>query len=369
MTDLLPVPAVSAPAPAVTADARPVHSAADFTLTPAARAALLDAMPASTRRAYERDWDRFAAWCAKNGRVAIPATPETVTSHVTDLTTTPSDTGRPLSPSSIERALAAIRTMHKLADVTAPETKAARKILDAYRERLALAKDPAARTRKADPATPDVLRAMLGTLNRDTLAGKRDAVILLLGYACATRVSELAALDLADVRITSDGLLVTAYRRKIKKFTEVAVPYGRVPATCPVRAVRDLVAAMAEAGRTAGPLLVRIDRHGRIAPPMTRGGRTIGDPQGRMTADAVADVVTKSAAAVVTKSANGVESKGLEGSWTGHSLRRGFATAARRSGAALEKIGRHGGWKDGSTALLGYIEESDRWTDNPVTGL
>ncbi|MER6831985.1 hypothetical protein ABT352_38765 [Streptosporangium sp. NPDC000563] len=30
---------------------------------------------------------------------------------------------------------------------------------------------------------------------------------------------------------------------------------------------------------------------------------------------------------------------------------------------------RHGGWADGSTALLGYIEEADRWSDNPVTGL
>ncbi|MFF3437580.1 tyrosine-type recombinase/integrase [Streptosporangium sp. NPDC002721] len=50
----------------------------------------------------------------------------------------------------------------------------------------------------------------------------------------------------------------------------------------------------------------------------------------------------------------------LEGRWRGHSLRRGFATAARRAGAHLERIGRHGGWADGSTALLGYIEEADR---------
>ncbi|WP_433357918.1 hypothetical protein ACQP25_45295 (plasmid) [Microtetraspora malaysiensis] len=50
-------------------------------------------------------------------------------------------------------------------------------------------------------------------------------------------------------------------------------------------------------------------------------------------------------------------------------MRRGFVTAARRNGHALERIGRHGGWADGSRALLGYIEEADRWTDNPVTGL
>jgi hypothetical protein len=60
---------------------------------------------------------------------------------------------------------------------------------------------------------------------------------------------------------------------------------------------------------------------------------------------------------------------GLSGKWTGHSLRRRFATAARCAGAHLERIGRHGGWADNSTALLGYVEDADRWTDNPVTGL
>lgn len=153
-------------------------------------------------------------------------------------------------------------------------------------------------------------------------------------------------------------MLVTIYRRKIKAFTEVAVPYGRIPASCPVRAVRTLLAALADVGRTSGPLLVRIDRHGRVAPPLTRHGRTIGDASGRMTADAAADVISRIAAAAE-----------LEGRWTGHSLRRGFATAARRDGKSLERIGRHGGWADGSTALLGYLEDGERWSDNPVVGL
>jgi site-specific recombinase XerD len=335
------------------------HTPADLSLSEAARAAIEAGVPESTRRAYERDWKSFTAWCSSAGRTPIPATAQTLTEYVTHLTTAPSPrTGRPLSPSSIERALAAIRTMHNAADVAPPTTKAARKVLSGLRERLALAHDPAARTRKADPAVPDTLREMLATLDRATLAGKRDAVLLLLGYATAARVSELAALDIADVRETADGLLVTIYRRKIKRHTETAVPYGANPATCPVRAARALLADMAEAGRTSGPLLVRVDRHGRIAPPLTRAGKVIGDPAGRMTAEAIADVVTRIA-----------EAADLDGRWTGHSLRRGFVTAARRDGHALERIGRHGGWADGSRALLGYIEEADRWTDNPVTGL
>ncbi|MET8162267.1 tyrosine-type recombinase/integrase [Sphaerisporangium sp. NPDC005289] len=102
---------------------------------------------------------------------------------------------------------------------------------------------------------------------------------------------------------------------------------------------------------------MRIDEHGRVAAPMTRAGRPIGDPDGRMTPEAIADVVARIAAAA-----------GLEGRWTGHSLRRGFATAARRAGANLERIGRHGGWADGSRALLGYLEEGDPGPTTPSRG-
>ncbi|MEU2388959.1 tyrosine-type recombinase/integrase [Streptomyces sp. NPDC012461] len=95
---------------------------------------------------------------------------------------------------------------------------------------------------------------MLATLDRDTLAEKRDAALLLLGYACAARVSELAALDRDDAVETEDGLLVSVYRRKLKRHDEVAVSCGSHPATCPVRAVRALLAALDAEGRTAGML-------------------------------------------------------------------------------------------------------------------
>ena len=328
------------------------------TLSGAAREALAAGTADATRRAYSSDWSEFTAWCATNGQHPLPASPETIVEYVTALTTTPRPrTGRPYSPSSIERAVAAIRTAHAAANVVPPSTKGARIILRGYRDRLARAKDPAAKARKAQPAVPTALRAMLATLDRDTLIGKRDAALLLLGYATAARVSELAALDLADVPETEQGIEASVYRKKIKAFTDSAVPYGSNPTTCPVRAVRALREALAEVGRTEGPLFVRIDRHGRIAPPMYRHGVPIGDSSGRLTAQAAAQVVERAANAA-----------GLEGQWSGHSLRRGFATAARKAGHDLVRIGRHGGWADGSKALLGYFEDSDKWEDNPVVG-
>ncbi|MFG2948167.1 site-specific integrase [Streptomyces adustus] len=327
-------------------------------LSAAAREALAAGTADSTRRAYSSDWSEFTAWCAATGHQPLPATPEAVVEYVTALTTTPRPrTGRPYSPSSIERAVAAIRTAHSAANVPPPSTKGARIVLRGYQDRLSRAKDPAARARKAQPAVPSALRAMLATLGRDSLIGRRDAALLLLGYASAARVSELAALDLADVPESENGIDAAIYRKKIKAFTDTAIPFGSNPATCPVRAVRALREAMAEVGRAEGPLFVRIDRHGHIAPPMYRHGQPIGDPAGRLTAQAAGQVVERAA-----------EAAGLEGQWSGHSLRRGFATAARKAGHDLVRIGRHGGWADGSRALLGYLEDSDRWEDNPVAG-
>jgi hypothetical protein len=42
------------------------------------------------------------------------------------------------------------------------------------------------------------------------------------------------------------------------------------------------------------------------------------------------------------------------------------ASGAHLGGADLLTIGRHGGWADGSNALLGYIRDVDRWERNPM---
>ncbi len=52
----------------------------------------------------------------------------------------------------------------------------------------------------------------------------------------------------------------------------------------------------------------------------------------------------------------------------GHSLRRGFATAAARAKKPDRMIKRHGRWKH--TAMLErYIEDGTRWDDDATIGL
>jgi integrase len=351
-------------APAPTAALSPARRP----LSPAARQALEAGTADATRAAYSRDWETFTSWCATEGLAPLPATPETLVEYLTALTTTPRPrTGRPYSPSSLERALAAIRTAHKAAGVQPPETKGARKVIAGYKATLSTSDDDAdrqhAQANRVSAAVPAVLRRLVATLDRATLKGKRDAALLLLAHAIAGRASEMVSLNVASVTFHDDdtrrGMAVKVYRKKIKKWQEPKVMYGSDPATCPVRAVQAYIDALAAHDRAEGPLFVRMDRHGRIAPPMTRQGRPIGDPTGRMTTDAAADIVESTATAA-----------GIEGRWRSHSMRRGFVTAARATGKDLVDIGRHGGWADGSKALLAYIEEDDGWgSNNPLIGI
>ncbi|WP_411097169.1 tyrosine-type recombinase/integrase [Streptomyces sp. 020-2-3H-GM] len=328
-------------------------------LSDEARAALAAGRAGSTRKAYREDREAFIAWCKKQGEQPLPATQDLLIEYVTHLTLTPRPrTGRPSAPSSLERMLSAITTMHAELDLPKPETKGARTVIAGYKHQLAIDKKPGGKQQQAKAALPPALRKMLATLDRDTLIGKRDAAMLLLGYAAATRSSELVGIDINEPVEDDKGYLVSIYRVKMKKFTESAIAYGKSPATCPVRALRALITAMREAGRTDGPLFVRIDRHGRVAPPMTRKGKPIGDPSGRLTPDAASDVVERLA-----------DVAGFEGRWRGHSLRRGFATAAQRGGAPMIRVARQGGWADNSTSLARYFDEGDPWEDNPVMGL
>jgi len=154
----------------------------------------------------------------------------------------------------------------------------------------------------------------------DTLAGHRDACLILVGFSAALRRSELVALDVEAVEQTDDGLIVTIRRPKTDQDGErrpVGVPWGSDLRTCPVRAFRRYVA---RSQLTRGPLFRAVDRHGNLA------GARLSDK-------AVALIVKRAAGAV-----------GLDpAKVAGHSLRSGMATSAARAGAS-EGVDHGGDW-------------------------
>jgi site-specific recombinase XerD len=290
------------------------------------------ARSANTIRAYRADWRQFTAWCAVHERVPLPAAPETVILYVTDL-------ARKAKTATIRRRLSSISIAHQAVGRESPTNDISVRSAWAGIRRV----KGTAPSQKRALLTEDI-RRMVAALP-STLIGRRDACLLILGFAAALRRSELVGLDIEDVEVTAEGLVVTIGRSKTDQDSEgrqVGVPYGSDPITCPVRTFGRWV----EASRLRhGPLFRPIDRHGRL-----------GDT--RLSDRAVALVVKRTAKAA------GLGTTTL----AGHSLRSGMATSAARGGASEAAIMEITGHKS-LPVLRRYIRRGSLFKDNAATRL
>jgi integrase len=303
------------------------------------RQRIADGVAANTVKAYARQWAGFSEWCAEHGRTSLPATPETLAEYVGHL----AEAGK--GPSTIQQAMAAVAVRHDAAELPKPNTKGALLVLRSLRrERAAQGK----RKRQAPPVTVDVLRKLIDVTDPDSLAGKRDCLLLVLGLVMMSRRSELSALDIEDVTENENGLEILIRMSKTDQDAMgevVPVPRGSNPHSDPVRLLRAWLVALAEKGITSGALLRSIDRHGRVG-------------EGRLTTDSINRIVRRLAVLAELPDAE---------SYTAHSLRAGGATAAYRAGAPVSAIKKQGRWK--SDVVNEYIRSVDRWRDNPMTNI
>ena len=125
------------------------------------------------------------------------------------------------------------------------------------RKKAAKTKKP---VRKA-PATAEVLVNILPAAP-DTLRGKRDRALLLIGFGAALRRSELVDLNVNDIDWRPGGALIHIGRSKTDqegKGQAVVVPNGH--RLEPVAALRDWLTS---AEIVEGPLFREIDRHGNV---------------------------------------------------------------------------------------------------------
>jgi integrase len=286
------------------------------------------AKAASTCASYARDWRDFCGWCRTQGRLELPAHPETVALYLTDLAET-------RKVATLEKRLAAISQAHQFAGYPSPTQEILVRTVMAGIRRAKGTAQPGKR-----PIVTEDLRQLIAALPA-TLAGRRDAALLLLGFAGGFRRSELVSLDIEDLRFTSEGLIVLLRRSKTDQEgegREVGIPYGSTPATCPVRAVQNWLADLPTGG--AGPLFRPINRHGKLLPP-------------RLTDRSVALVVKRSA------SAAGLDS----GEVAGHSLRSGLATSAAAAGVPERAIMAQTGHRSLAT-LRKYIRSGSLFLEN-----
>jgi integrase len=317
------------PAPVASGDNR---LAAVDDLIDQARGYAQQSQSPNTRRAYEHGVRDFAAFCALHGLDAFPATPQTIALYMTHLAAS-------MRVSTMRQRLAAISVQHRRAGFDSP---CSHRIVREVMNGVARTKGTAP-TRKA-ALTLEPLRALLLAVKGDDVAAMRDRAILLLGFGGALRRSELAALRVEDLRFSSKGLLVRIVRSKTDQFgesQEVAVPFLKSASLCPVKAVRAYLEA---SGLTSGPLFRSLSFK-----------RTITD-------HAIAGVDVANLIKRLARRA------GVEGDFSGHSLRAGFATAAASARISLDSIARTTRHKSLSV-LMSYIRPAQAFDDVALSSI
>jgi site-specific recombinase XerD len=289
------------------------------------------ALSENTMRAYLNDWSEFQDWCLARDRSSLPATPATVANYASTL----ASAGKKVP--TIARKLAAIRFYHRGAGADNPTDNAGvAAILKGIRRTVGTA------PRQKAPATVDVIHALLARIDTETLQGKRDRALLLLGFAGAFRRSELVAVTVESLTFSDKGVDVFLPRSKTDqegKGQSVAVLNGK--ALRPVDRLKEWLSA---AGITEGPIFRRINR-----------GDHLTDEA--LTAQSVALIVKRYADAAGLDVAN----------LSGHSLRAGFVTSAAESRASISRIMEVSRHRDPRTVET-YVRRADRFKDHAGDG-
>ena len=321
---------------------------ADLTLEPGAEQIILAGLSANTRKAYRNAWSAFANWCQERGRTALPATEETLVSYVNHMAR-----HTDCSPETARVAMAAIRRAHRMRRPPLPWPDS-QFVTDAMRGLRLIRIEQGYRPRRAVAARSDIIRLLVDTCDVSTPTGVRDRALILLGYRFAARRSELGVLRIADLTFTPDGLEVYLAMSKTDREghgATTAIPFGRDPVYCTVRAARVWLDVLASHGIVQGALF-RPVRYGK---PQQKGIQ----PSYRMSGTAVEQIFQRAVAQAK------VDGGSLNGKLVPHSLRRGWATDARAAGADVIDIARGGRWSKRSAVVLDYMDDVDRWKSNP----
>lgn len=204
-----------------------------------------------TTELYQTCWKDWSKFCAETGATPLPALAETVLEFL-------HRRKRDHSTSALSARKAAIIAAHVDARSRLPDNQREPYKLD-HNDTLKLGWKEILRE-KGNRHTP---REAVGGVRikevlkhiPDTLAGKMDKAILLIGLACAMRRSEIAALNVDDLDFPKDGKSVRVTIRRSKtdqsgNGVTLAAPFTGTEA-CPVTALKDWLKA---SKITEGPL-------------------------------------------------------------------------------------------------------------------
>ena len=235
-----------------------------------------------TLRALKSDLEAFDLWCRREGRIALPASPETVADYLD------ARAGEGRKPASLGRYLASIAKIHQLLDLTDPtKTQLVKLRLRAIRREKGTAQEQARPLRFKGPVR-DVAREAPRGLNvralleacPDDLPGLRDRALLSVAYDTGLRAAELVAVAAEHIIAASDpeARLLRIPRTKNDPEGEGATAF------LSPRSVRAIAAWTKAAGIEAGSLFRRVQVR-RYKARAAQPGRSIETISNRETWD------------------------------------------------------------------------------------
>lgn len=284
----------------------------------------------NTRRAYQSDIRHFIS----TGGL-LPATTESLLHYL--------NTQAPLiNPRTLKRRLIAIKQWHVMQ--TFPDPTAHPLIKKTLRGIARAHGKPANKAAALTIEQLIILNAHLKT--KGELIDYRDNALLQIGFFGAFRRSELVAIRWSHITFVPEGVEILIPKSKTDvegHGTICAIPYG-LSSLCPVAALKQWQVQSGAAETIDGFVFCRV-RHEK------------GDFKKGLSNEMVSIVIKKCAIECCFPCPE---------KYSGHSLRRGFATAACQKGASLPAIMRQGRWTHEAT-VNGYIEEGKKFEANAAS--
>lgn len=300
-------------------------------LTAKSRQSIYIARADNTIDAYESDWNDFCDWCDHHDVSSFPALPETIVNYINDL----ADNAK---ANTVARRISALTENFDAAGIKDnpcrfPIVKDALRGIKRMKGTMQHGKMP---------ILFDDIKEMLQYLDGNELQQARDKAILLIGFYGAMRRSEIAGLDVDDLRFTRLGLLITLRKSKTDQYDQgqqIGIPYVSDKTICGVTALRQWLEL---SGITTGPVFRGFTRSHSIR-------------KTRISDKSIALIVKHYAGLV------GMDPK----DYGAHSLRHGFATSAAQHHVEERHI-MHQTRHKSEAIVRRYIDEADSLVDNPI---
>ena len=363
----------------------------------------------NTRRAYLADWRGYEAYCRLKQRPAFPATPSSVEAYITfladgapnqlevdtwqQLTAFNLPNGQrggrrptpPLAIETVKRAVAGIRFVHGLvahqqayagpdpfADFGLRQTLRGLKRTSVRNAKNTLPhpiingqKRHGTHERKA-ALTVDQLRLVVEKMDTTTLAGLRDRAIVCLGYSSGLRRSELAALQVNEMKLSGNRKFLTislSYSKGNQQGDAVEhVTVPRLPdEDASICAVRAYLGWLKAAGIRKGFVFTRVwPTHDSEKHPTGDRADVEAERGKGVTGETIKNVIKRT---ILNAHLAGVDSD----DFGGHSLRSGIATAMAEAGQEAYLIKEQLRHKNLSTTMR-YIQASNAKQADAVLG-